>query len=137
MNIPRRIPLLRLFGLALGLYAAFWMALEGSVASDVALAAAALALLAGVGIARLAGGRELSPDAGVALGAVIGLVYGAGLALLTLFLMALKTGLHAHGPEYSAAEIAWVWRQLPLWAGAGVLAGAGLALLAVGLSRSR
>jgi len=53
----------------------------------------------------------------------------------TLFLMALKTGIHAHGPEYTMAEVAWVWRQLPLWVAAGTLAGTGLALVAAGRAR--
>jgi hypothetical protein len=60
------------------------------------------------------------------------MAFGAGLALMTLMLMALKTGLHAHGPEYPTDQIFWVWRQLPLWAGVGALAGLGLGLLSVG-----
>ena len=137
MQIPSRAPCLKPVGLLLGVYAAVWMALEGSVPRDLLLAALLLALLAAALVTRFLGGRRLSTGQAVMFCAAVGLVYGAGLALLTLFLMALKTGLHAHGPEYSAAEITWVWQQLPLWAGAGVLAGAGLASLAVGLARSR
>ena len=137
MQIPSHTPYLKPIGLLLGVYAAVWMSLEGSVPHDLLLAALLLALLAAALLARFLGGRRLSPGQAIVLGAAVGLVYGAAVTLLTLFLMALKTGLHAHGPEYSAAEIAWVWRQLPLWAGAGMLTGAGLALLAVGLARSR
>ena len=68
----------------------------------------------------------------MALSAAVGLAYGVGLALLTLLLMAIKTGLHAHGPEYGGREIVWVWNQLPLWAGVGVLVGLGIGLLAAG-----
>ncbi len=78
------------------------------------------------------GGRTLPPGRAVALAVAAGVVYGVGVALLTLGLMALKTGLHAHGPEYSTAQIVWVWRQAPLWAVAGALAGLGLGLVAAG-----
>jgi hypothetical protein len=43
--------------------------------------------------------------------------------------MILKTGIHAHGPEYTARELAWVWTQLPLWGGVGALTGLGFGLL--------
>lgn len=115
---------------ATGLYAAVWLALEGSVARDLLLAAPLLALGMTYLAVRFPGGRVLSPTRLVSLSAVAGLSYGIGLALLLLFLMALKTGLHAHGPEYTPAEIAWVWRQLPLWGGVGALAGLGLGFLA-------
>ena len=54
-----------------------------------------------------------------------------------LLLMAVKTGLHAHGPEYSAAQLAAVVGQWPLWIGAGALAGAGVGLLVVALADDR
>jgi hypothetical protein len=43
--------------------------------------------------------------------------------------MALKTGLHAHGHEFTRAEIAWVLGRTPLWALAGLFAGLGVGLL--------
>ena len=54
-----------------------------------------------------------------------------------LLLMAVKTGLHAHGPEYSAAQMAAVVGQWPFWVGAGVLAGMGLGMLALALTGDR
>jgi hypothetical protein len=78
---------------------------------------------------RALGGRRLSLSAWLTAAAAAGLALGAGSVLLTLFLMALKTGLHAHGPEFTTAQIAWVWNQLPLWSLAGLLAGGGLGLL--------
>ena len=51
--------------------------------------------------------------------------------------MAVKTGLHAHGPEYSAAQMAAVVGQWPFWVGAGVLAGMGLGMLALALTGDR
>ena len=61
--------------------------------------------------------------------ALWGLAMGAGTVLMSLFLMAIKTGLHAHGPEFSPAEITAVWQLLPLWSLVGVLAGLGAGLL--------
>ncbi|WP_374689054.1 hypothetical protein [Promineifilum sp.] len=123
-----------------GLYAAVWLALEGAPIRDLLLAAALLALalwrvLSRRLLERVNGGAWRGARR-VGLSAAAGLAFGAGLPLLTLFLMALKTGLHAHGPEYSAAQIAWVWGQLPLWAGAGLLAGVGVGLVGAGLRRS-
>ncbi len=58
-----------------------------------------------------------------------GLLFGLGSVFLTLFFMAMKTGLHAHGPEFTSFEINWVLQQAPIWAAAGVVAGLGLGLL--------
>lgn len=130
MKFPASIPWFKLAIAAVGLYAIVWPALEGSVTRDLLLAAFLLALGMTYLAVRFLGGRVLSSSRLVALSTFAGLFYGFGLALLLLFLMALKTGLHAHGPEYSPAEVAWVWRQLPLWGGAGALAGLGLGFLA-------
>jgi hypothetical protein len=55
----------------------------------------------------------------------MGLVAGP----MMLIFMSLKTGLHAHGPEFTAAQITWVLRQIPLWSLAGLSAGIGFGLL--------
>jgi hypothetical protein len=114
-----------------GLFTVVWMVSEGDLLCDVVLAASLL-LVGLMAIARRWPWiRALSPGKTVALGAVGGLGYGMGLVLLSLFLMAVKTGLHAHGPEYTVYELVWVWNQLPLWAVAGSLVGLGIGLLAV------
>jgi hypothetical protein len=64
--------------------------------------------------------------------AVTGLLFGLGSSLLTLVLMAVKTGLHAHGPEFTPNEINWILQQVPLWSAAGLLAGLGLGQLVKG-----
>ena len=124
----------RRFKLAIGIvgiFTAIWMVTEGELLRDVILAASLL-LVGLMAIARRWPWiRGLSPGKTVARGAVGGLGYGVGLVLLTLFLMAVKTGLHAHGPEYTVYELVWVWNQLPLWAVAGSLVGLGIGLLAV------
>lgn len=134
MKIPPSIPYFKLAAAIFGIYAAAWMILEGELRRDIALAVAGLALGAAAFIVRRWGGRTLPPAKGVALFAAVGLLSGVGVVLLTIFLMALKTGLHAHGPEYTPADIMWVWSQLPVWSGAGGLIGlgAGLLLLARG-----
>lgn len=106
------------------------MALESNLWRDLLLAAPALALGFAYLGRRYLGGRTLPIGRAVALATAVGLAYGVGLALLTLFLMILKTGLHAHGPEYTAAEVAWVWDQLVIWGGVGALVGLGVGLLA-------
>jgi hypothetical protein len=78
---------------------------------------------------RYMAGRRLPAWQGLAIPALWGFLLGAGSVLMTLFLMAVKTGLHAHGPEFSAAEVSEVWRRLPLWSLAGTIGGLGLGLL--------
>ena len=135
MKIPRSIPYFKLAVAAAGLYAVIWMILEGDIRRDILLAACSLTFGGAAAVTRRWGGRTLPAGRGVLLAAAVGLCGGVGIALLTLFLMALKTGLHAHGPEYTTAEIMWVWRQLPVWGGAGALGGLGLGLLLVARSR--
>ena len=72
---------------------------------------------------------------GLLLTAVFGLVLGAGSGLATLIFMAVKTGLHTHGPEFSQAEIEWVLGNLTLWTAVGLLVGLGLGLIWAGLER--
>lgn len=131
MKIPRSIPCFRLAVTVVGLCAAAWMIFEGDLRRDVLLAAAGLLLGVVYLIGRRWGGRSFSPGRVVAGAAAIGFIYGLGLVLLVLFLMALKTGLHAHGPEYTPDQVAWVWGQLPVWGGAGALTGLGAGLLLV------
>lgn len=135
MRIPATIPHIKTVFVVVGVLAIGWIALEGDVGREIVMAM--LIGLPGLAylVTRLAqrtalGGRRLSMGRWLLLMGVAGVLAGAGVALLTLFLMALKTGLHAHGPEYSAGGIAWVWAQLPLWAAVGGLAGLGVGALA-------
>jgi hypothetical protein len=132
MKIPLTVPYFKVVVGLIGLWAIVWLALEGRLVGDILLAAAVLLIALVYIIIRRWGGQTLPAGRAILLATAAGLAFGAGLALLTLFLMAFKTGLHAHGPEYTAQEIAWLWRQLPLWAGVGGLAGLGGGLLAAG-----
>jgi len=60
-----------------------------------------------------------------AFGALLGLVA----PILILGLMILKTGVHAHGPEYSPLEIRWITQQIAIWPFVGSLAGFGISFL--------
>ena len=136
MKIPHRVPHLWLAVLLWGLYALLWTRLEASLARDGLLAGWGLALLGVWLVARAFGGRALGAGQVAALGAAVGLAWGAALGPAVLLLMALKTGLHGHGPEYTAAQIGWVVAQWVWWVGAGGIAGVGLALLWLGWRRS-
>lgn len=137
MRVPSRVPYVRAATLLWGVYALVWLALEGDVGRDGLLAGWGLALLALWVAVRLLGGRELGPGRVAALGAAAGLGWGAALGPAVLLLMALKTGLHGHGLEYTAAQITWVAAQWPWWVAAGGIAGVGVALLWLGWRRGR
>lgn len=66
--------------------------------------------------------------------AVFGAILGLAAPLIILGLMVLKTGVHAHGPEYSPAEIGWITQQMTIWPFVGGLAGFGLGIVGRSLS---
>lgn len=135
MRIPDRIPGLRLATLLLAVAAIVWIAPEGDLTSAVTLSVTLTLLLLTHAARRWLGGKTLSSGRWLAALSLLGLAAGLGSGLLTLLLMAVKTGLHAHGPEFTAGEIAWVLRNTPVWAAAGFLGGASLGLLSLALAR--
>jgi hypothetical protein len=135
MSIPAEISGHRGITAILLLFAAVWIPLEGDLRLDIILSALLLVVTYGALAARFLAGRRLTLAQWLTLMTMAGLVAGGGLVLLTLFLMMLKTGLHAHGPEYSPAEIVWVWSRLLSWSVLGILAGLGLGLIAAGIRR--
>ena len=132
VHIPGRLPALRLLTILLLLYSAVWIALEGSLLRVSLLAGLLALVLLGRLWQRFAAGHTLRLAAWLALCGGSGLLWGAGSAVLALLLMAVKTGLHAHGPEFSVAEINWMVDQMPVWGGLGLVVGLGLGLLAAG-----
>ena len=130
MRIPERFPGLKPATFLVGAYGVAWIALEGNLGRVLVLALGISALALVYGSRRLRG-RTLSRRAWLGFSGLFGLALGAGSALLALVLMALKTGLHAHGPEFSPAEIGWVVGQLPWWTAGGLAAGLGLGLVAL------
>lgn len=132
MIFPQKIPGLRWLLIAWGVYTAVWIGREGALWQVVVMGVVTTILLLGHGWQRWLGGKRLGRGAGVLATAVSGLALGAGSGLLSLVFMAVKTGLHAHGPEFSQAEVGWLFAQLPLWTAVGLLVGLGLGLIWAG-----
>lgn len=134
MQAPDRVPGLKWGTILVSIYAVIWISLEGDLSQVLLLSAGMIVLFSGYFIQRFLAGRTygLFPWIGLCGGGgmILGLIFG----LLTLTSMAIKTGLHGHGPEFTPDEIAWVISQIPLWSAAGLLAGAGLGALAAGFS---
>ena len=135
MTIPKKLPGLKWGIILYAAVAVVWAVLEGNLGWTVLLGFLTSSVFIGLIIQKTLAGRELSLWAWIAVAAVIGLLWGLGGSVFTLFSMAIKTGLHAHGPEYSAFEINWVIQQIPIWATAGLLGGLGVGLLSSALSR--
>ena len=129
MLFPDRLPGLRVLTALGGIYAAVWISLEGSLQGVILMAVSVAALTLAHGARRVLGGRSLRRPAWLGAFGLGGLALGIGAAGLTLLFMAVKTGLHGHGPEFSPTEINWVISQAPLWAAAGLTGGLGLGLL--------
>jgi hypothetical protein len=136
MQIPERVPGLKWLMVAWGGYGAVWIALEGVLWQTVLLAVGATAVTLLSLTQKYLSGRKLSLGWWLGGTAVAGLTFGLLSGLLTLFFMALKTGLHAHGPEFTPEEIAWVVGQLWLWTAVGSLVGLGLGSLTWGMKRN-
>jgi hypothetical protein len=127
--IPRQLPGLKWATALLAVYALVWMPIEGNLPLTVLLGVAATAVAAAYTVQKRLGGQTLNWREWVGLTAVTGLLIGLSAGVVVLAFMALKTGLHDHGPEFSRAEINWVIQRIPTWTAAGLLAGLGLGLL--------
>ena len=134
---PRRIPLLRTGLIILAIFGFAWISLEGDPRWSLIMAFTALLVGSAYLIKRLIIGRTISRYVWIFLLASCGLALGLLFAPTTLIFMAIKTGLHGHGAEFTRAEIEWLFDRIALWAAAGLLAGAGLGLLITGFQRSR
>ena len=61
--------------------------------------------------------------------AALGGMAGLAAPAVVLALMVLKTGVHAHGPEFTPAEISWITNQFFIWPFVAGLIGYGIGLL--------
>ena len=129
MHIPAKIPGLKFITVLMGIYAAIWISLEGALWRVMLMGVGVTAVSLLQLLQKYCGGRVISWLRWLGLTAIIGLLFGLGSSLLTLVFMAIKTGLHAHGPEFTLQEIQWVSQQTPLWAAVGLLIGLGLGML--------
>jgi hypothetical protein len=137
MQLPDKIPGLRLLTVILAGYFVLWISLEGDLAQTVILAVGSCVLAAAHLIQRYGRGRVLSRWSWLTGMTLTGLLVGFSTVFATLAYMVVKTGLHAHGPEFTPTEIVWVWSQLPLWTIIGTLTSLGLASLLLGIKGSR
>ncbi|MEM7116510.1 MAG: hypothetical protein AAF614_29010 [Chloroflexota bacterium] len=110
-------------------YAIVWISLEGMLWQVVMLGWGTTAVLLLHFFQRYLAERSFVLLAWLGITAVLGLIWGSSSVLFTLLSMAVKTGLHAHGPEFTPAEIEWVLGQALLWSLVGLLCGVGLGLL--------
>ncbi|GAB4265661.1 MAG: hypothetical protein Kow0080_06050 [Candidatus Promineifilaceae bacterium] len=133
MLFPAKMPGLRPFLWLFFVYTAVWISLEGVLWRVVVMGVGVTAVTVAFLLQRTVGGKHFSVVGFVVLVTAAGLLFGVLSSLFTLIFMAIKTGLHAHGPEFTRAELVWVWRHLPVWAVAGGFAGGGLGLVLVWL----
>ena len=129
VHIPTKIPLLRILTIVLGIGTFIWIALEGDLTNVLLMGIGAVVVVCGHVWQRLFGGRALRLWQFLGVMVATGLSAGllANVAVLTL--MAVKTGLHGHGPEFTDGEIRWVVAQMPLWLFIGTLLGLGTGLV--------
>ncbi|MCA9921241.1 MAG: hypothetical protein KC421_02655 [Anaerolineales bacterium] len=136
MSIPNRLPGLNIATVLLAVFAAVWISLEGALWQVLVMGIGTTMIIAGYLAQRFWGGRTLSAKEWLGITAVLGLLVGIISVGMVLAFMAVKTGLHAHGPEFTPTQINWVLQQLPLWGATGLLAGTAVGLLSIGFSNN-
>jgi hypothetical protein len=129
VSFPTNIPGLKWITVVYALFVFFWMSLEGSLVGVILMGVGTTAVSLAYLIQHFLGGREFSVRQWLGITAVLGLIFGLSSGGLTLLFMVIKTGLHAHGPEFTPPEITWLMQQIPLWTAVGLLAGLGLGMV--------
>lgn len=121
--------LYRLAVAVFGLYFLVWTQLEGNFRNVILLGVAG-AFLAGWTIWRRWIAQRIATQTQFAIAlSALGLAIGLAIPLMILLGMAIKQGLHGHGPEYTTAQVAAITQSL-LWAGlVGLLFGVAAGLL--------
>lgn len=135
MPILKRAGLRKLVIVVWAMTAVLWTMLEGDMRGAVLLGSFTTLLALALLYERRAARWLVDDAATVFIWGIMGALLGFGSVVITLLWMAVKTGLHAHGPEFSTAEITWLMQQAPLWTTAGLLGGAGVGLVRVAFSR--
>lgn len=137
MQVPKTLPGLKWFTIVAAIFGVIWISLEGGLWQVILMATLVVLASAGFIFQRFFGGHQLSRSSWLMVTTLFGLVMGICLPIFTLVFMAVKTGLHGHGPEFSPAEIEWVIRQTPIWAITGLLAGLGIGVLLIGITQNK
>lgn len=117
---------LRLAFILLGIFILLWLPVEES---SLALVVLLSCCACGLGLLVFAVQQPAASGASQRWRYLLaGLLAGAGVSVLALALVAVKTGVHGHGiPDYSPAQVSLLLRLAPLWMGLGLVAGAFLA----------
>ena len=131
IHIPQRFPFFKPLLVLLAVYTAVWMALEGNFGRVLVMGVGWTAVLCLHLIQKFRGGRVLGRWRLVVETAVGGALFAFISIALTLLFMVLKTGIHAHGAEFSPYEINQLIQKLPIALLAGTLAGTGLGLITI------
>ena len=137
MAFPRIVPGLKITTIIVALFGAIWVTLEGDFRWSLLMALMVLAVSVGYLVQRFLGGRNFSLPQGLAIVAAIGLGAGLIFAPLVMAFMAIKTGLHGHGPEFRQEEIEWIFDRVLLWTFVGLTTALGLALLYIGFGQQQ
>jgi hypothetical protein len=135
MIFPKQVPGFKWLTILTAIYGIVWMSLEGDLRRVIVMGTAVSLSLVGYGLGRFLGGRSFHVGSWLTVTAVGGLVAGISSGLLTIFFMALKTGIHGHGPEFRPSEIERVVGMIPLWGVVGLLAGLGIGVLVWGVRK--
>ena len=129
MAFPSTMRWLRLLAFAAGIYGIIWIASEGQLYRAIFMAVFVTALTTASLIQRYLSGRIFTVRRWIFILAALGMFIGVSVGLLTLVFMAVKTGLHGHGPEFTQDQASWVLRQVPLWGAVGLVGGLGLGMV--------
>lgn len=125
-----------MLALVAGIYGIIWMASEGELYRAVIMAFLITSLATGYLIQRYLATRTFSVRGWILALAGLGALFGATVAMLTLVFMAVKTGLHSHGPEFTQDQVSWVIGQIPLWGVVGFIGGLGFGLVTANLVKN-
>jgi hypothetical protein len=134
MQMPERVPGLKVLAILVAIYSVLWISLEGKMWQVLVLSLGLMILLAGTLYQKRIAGRTLPVGRWLLLCAVAGLALGLLFGPLTILLMAVKTGLHGHGPEFTPGEINRIINRIPLFMILGALIVTGLGALLAGFT---
>ena len=135
MQIPERGAKARWAALLCGIIIFLWLGPEDNhVWPVVLLSTFASALMVSFWMMRRYGGQTLTGTEVVRLSIIGGALTGLSTSPVSALLMLLKNARHAHfTPDFLPQQMLAILERAPVWAVAGGFAGAGLAVLWIGL----
>lgn len=135
MRIPQTPAWMRWLVIACGLVTLFWLSLEDHAVWPVVVLGLTITSVAySIRVLQTIGGRSLPIGQWVLGMGLSGGIIGVGTSLVTTLLMFFKTAWHSHlFPDYPPGLMLAILERAPVWALAGVIIGAGLAMLALAI----